>query len=429
MNSATNAFVGLKASAVIHRFTHNSSLLQTAMKGVDWTFRYHGAASGTVLADERINGLSPYSGSELCTAVEAIFSLSYLYQALGFNDLADRAELAAFNALPTMLTADHWAHQYVAQPNQPWARRLGVSPFFNTNSLSQTFGLEPHYPCCTVNHPQGWPKFVANSWVKTSETGYAHVFLSPGTLDVSDVRIECNTDYPFHNTLEYDIRNGRDITFSVRVPFWADRASSSIRVSNDLQRRQTTEVVYADEEIHPNDVTGLHQISLPAGNHKVVCIFEATLRIDPRANDTIAVYQGALLYALEIHSESSSTRPKDFRTHREYPGSYAPPQVRDWAMTNTTPWNIAIDPTTLKANRRSGQKLADSVFGSGGPPNYMLVQGCQIDWPLFKNVTPGVPPPPHDRVCLDKPRQFRLVPYGSAKLHMAELPTINLGLP
>lgn len=54
---------GLKAPAVINRFTHNSSLLQTAMDGVTWTFQYHGAASGTILADERLVSLQLRSGT------------------------------------------------------------------------------------------------------------------------------------------------------------------------------------------------------------------------------------------------------------------------------------------------------------------------------------------------------------------------------
>lgn len=221
---ADSAEPGFKAPAVIHRFTQNSSLPQTAADGVEWSFRYHGTSSGTILGDERLVGLSPYSGSELCTAVEAIFSLSYLYEALGTNSHADRAELAAFNALPTMLTGDHWAHQYMAEPNQPYARDLTASPFYNSRELAQSFGLEPNYPCCTVNHPQGLPKFLSNSWTRVNATGLAHVLLSP----VSQTRLHLRQRGRFQavvaNSTRIGICHSRQYhdTLRYNLPFWRD---------------------------------------------------------------------------------------------------------------------------------------------------------------------------------------------------------------
>lgn len=141
---------GLKAPAVVRRFTHNDSLIETARKGVQWEFKYHGTASGTILADERENGVNAYYGAETCTAVEVMFSQSYLYRALGDGMFADGSELAAFNALPGAMTGDWWAHVYMSQPNQPYSKNLSETPFYNTNSVGQTF-VRPHVSRVTMN--------------------------------------------------------------------------------------------------------------------------------------------------------------------------------------------------------------------------------------------------------------------------------------
>lgn len=50
--------------------------------------------------------LTYFPSSELCMAVESMFSYAYLYRFHGATEFADRAELAAFNAFPAAMSPD-----------------------------------------------------------------------------------------------------------------------------------------------------------------------------------------------------------------------------------------------------------------------------------------------------------------------------------
>jgi hypothetical protein len=128
-----------------YRMTRNASLMTQTMLAVNLTTKYHGAASGTIIADEYLGGQSTRRSSELCMAVKMIFSMSYLYRFLGDNSFADHAELALFNALPGGIATDWWSHQYVTQTNEPWSRNLTSSPFYNVVSYGNVYGLEPNF--------------------------------------------------------------------------------------------------------------------------------------------------------------------------------------------------------------------------------------------------------------------------------------------
>src|ERR1700730_13202357 len=98
----------------------------------------------------------------------------------------------------------------MAEPNQGYSQDLSASPFWNVNTLGQTFGQEPNYPCCTVNHPQGYPKFVAASWVTIGSSGLGHALLIPSALETTldsgvTVQVEVETNYPFADVLSYRV--------------------------------------------------------------------------------------------------------------------------------------------------------------------------------------------------------------------------------
>ena len=438
---AVNVAQGLKTGAVDYRFTGNSTLLESCRNGVNWTFKYHGAASGTILGDERESGLSPTRGSELCTAVEAMYSLSYLYQMLGDNIFADQCELAAFNALPVMLTPDHWAHQYIAQPNQPWSREVqSRGLFWNVGDLGQSYGLSPNYPCCTVNHPQGYPKLLSASFVRVGSNGLGHALLIPANVSTflgneTFVTASCNTAYPFSDTLNYAINSNNSFAFHIRIPSWSRPTQHIVFVNGMLQSLSS-----------PDAHSGMIEIPLAAGNNSIALTLSSAIRIVPRANDTVAFYHRSLLYALDVGQNVSVLPPSMAVTRHSHPpsrnavftksNSSIPPQAHNYIINNTLPWNIAIDPNTATFHTSDTSNstthtpassyplLANPIWEYQAPESYITVLGCEINWPLDHGV-PARVPLVGLRNCTGKVREVVLRPYASLKVHMAELPVVR----
>lgn len=431
-----NAAQGLKAGAAIYRFTANMSLLESNRNGVNWTFAYHGDAAGSIIGDEREAGLNANRGSELCAAVETMYSMSYLYQTLGDSYFADRCELAAFNALPVGITGDHWAHQYLTLASQPHTKAIRTrTPFWNVGGYGIIYGLEPNYPCCTVNMPQGLPKYLSAAFVQVNDNGVAHSLLGPTQVSTrtssnNSITIACDTQYPFSHTLHYNITASAPFTFYLRVPSWYVSADSSIGLGDNG----------AEYPLEPDLHTGLTPISLPAGVSRVRYTLGANIRVLPRANSTVAVYHGSLLYALDVGQSMTTHAPDTYNIsyangHYPYNSRFPrmPPELHNIAFTNTTPWNIAIDTSTLKFhttfNVSTDRHLANPIFEYGAPPTYITGKGCQIQWPVYKQLPAALPALSngiHHRRCIGNMTNIVLRPYGSLKVHMAELPTVNL---
>lgn len=408
-----NVGQGLKASAVIRRFTHDDRLLNSARTGVNWTFSYHGTPSGGVIADERLSGLSPVRGVELCSVVETMYSLTYLYQATAEREYADRCELAAFNALPVMVTTDWWAHQYIAQTNQPVSHVVRRSPWHNVGTNAQTFGLEPNYPCCTVNHPQGYPKFISNMFVQVGHDGIGHALLGPGSVETTTksgikVKITCDTGYPFGHELWYNIESSEDFTWSFRVPKWADLEKSWYSVDASMPI-----------PVLPNPYDGMQEMLMRAGKHIMRYTLQTSIRVVPRANDTVAIYHGSLLYAVPLNPEV---------TYRQSSYPNAPPLVREYTMTPRKQWGLALDPSSLRFRGLSNPMapLPNPVWAEGTSVTTITATVCEIQWELTEP-RGHAPNPPHKliRGCIGEPLEVEMVPYGTAKLHMAELPVMK----
>ena len=397
-----NAVQGLKAGAVLYRFMLNESLIQTSRDAVNWTMTYHGDPAGSVIGDERESGTAPNRGSELCTAVEAMYSLSYLYQTLGDNAYADRCERAAFNALPVSITSDHWARQYIALPNEPFADRLQrPTPFWNVGENGLVYGLDPNYPCCTVNMPQGLPKFLSAAYLQVGEEGIGHALLGPAevhtrTKSGTKVDIACNTSYPFGMIFDYQINSSAAFNLHLRVPGWADLSISSVEINGNG----------AEHPVNPDARSGMTEIFLPEGTNKITYKLGASVRVEPRANGSVSVYHGALLYALDVGQSITSLPVSIYRDNETFHALDGPAQIpvrsHESAFANTRPWNIAIDPNSLRFHTHASNSkigpLKKPIFDYEAPPTYITAKGCQINWALYRGIPAALPKLPQGAI-------------------------------
>ncbi|KAJ7481270.1 hypothetical protein B0H11DRAFT_2023319 [Mycena galericulata] len=397
-----NVAQAIKSEAVAFRYTHNASDLAATRARIAIIDEYHGRVSGVLAADEHLAGKMPERGSELCTVVESLYSFEYVYTVLGDNAYADRVETLAFNALPATLSENMWEHQYLQQTNQIQAASMNPNPFATDGPDSNLFGLAPNYPCCAVNHGQGWPKFISHSYMTSPDaTTLYHVLLSPTTFSSTlanhnPVTVTAQTNYPFSSTITYHTSAARAFNFGIRVPSWVPSSKITYSVDGGFKRTATA------------NSAGYVLLLIPPGSHTVTAVIPMSIKTQQTVNNATAVSRGPLVYSLNI----------DFST--TVLASYAL-NSSDLQFSPTSPWGYALSPANMVYNGDYAAALPQYPFSQDNPMVSIAATVCPIAWPVDLNS--AAEPPSSPAACNGTQVRVKLVPYGNAKLRMTELPT------
>lgn len=361
---------------------------------------YHGTAVGIFTGDEHYAGKNPTQGTELCAVVEYMFSLENLMQILGDPALGDRLEKITYNALPATFTADMWQHQYDQQANQVLCT-IDKRCWTNNRDEANIFGLEPNYGCCTANFHQGWPKFVANLWMATSDEGLAAVAYGPCRVSAKvrggiETSLDVETDYPFDEKVRVTVHIENPACFPLRfrIPGWADGAS--VRVNEEASDVAPGTFHVIKREWHDGDVIEL--------------AFPMRVEVERRYNDSVTLKRGPLVYSLKIGERWERIRGED--------------PCPDYAVYPTTPWNYGLildteDPKVEVIKKGVGKV----IYGPDYAPIELKVKGRRIpEWTLVDNQAGPLPQSP---VSSSEPiEELTLIPYGCAKLRITEFPLL-----
>jgi DUF1680 family protein len=415
-----NVAQGIKEPVIYFQQDQSEKYIEAVKQGLDDLKNVHGFVNGMYGADEQLHGNNPTQGSELCSAVELMYSLESMIQVTGDVEFADHLEKIAFNVLPAQVNDDYTLKQYFQQANQVEVTDE-TRNFFDDYNARLCFGVLTGYPCCTTNMHQGWPKLVQNLWYATAENGLAAMVYSSSevTAKVGDkgteVSITEETDYPFGETIRFNLALAETVRFplELRIPAWCKSASVMVNgkpvKEKEVEGKQMVKI--ARQWSHGDTI----ELQLPMD-----------IRTSRWAEESVGVERGPLVFGLKIEEEWKEVQP----------------DPENWAIIHPYyevfpkgPWNYGLTEETvndLKFSVETNKTDAIYPWNLENVPIQLKAMGKRIpEWKLY-NHSAGPTPVSGQHLwgmVQEKeevePEEVTLVPYGATTLRISQFPVVS----
>lgn len=416
-----NLAQGLKEPAIYFQQSKDPKYLSAVKQGLSDIKLFNGQAQGMYGGDEGLHGNNPTQGSELCSAVELMFSLEKMIEITGDVGFAEHLEKIAFNALPTQISDDFMRRQYFQQANQVQITRQMYNFDVNHQGTDVVFGLLTGYPCCTSNMHQGWPKFTQNLYYATVNKGVGSMVYAPSSVDVKVgeraqmVHIEQETFYPFEQTINLKISHQEkaiDFPYQVRIPSWTNNPTIRVNGEKLTVDAKPGKVLEIKRNWKNNDVLTLE--------------FPMEFNYETYHEGSRSIERGPLVYALDIPGEE-----KEVFLENDEKIAYGDSFIE---VRPTADWNYGLplfskkemaDMFKIKENQKTSRL---NPWNRENTPLEITVKAKQLPfWKLYNGM--AGPMPSADMYGLNmnelKEVEIRLIPYGCTTLRIAQFPMLR----
>lgn len=401
-------YEGLKVPAIMSLWNSDRNGIDISSHILSWGEHGNLLPYGVCSSQEFLSGVGSIRNTETCNVPTSMWSFLWMLRLTGNSHWSDKVENVFFNAGPAPIARDWKTMCYFQSPNRfdtkiPDYPRISGPGGLKYTKTGATL-------CCVGNVNNVIPDYISNMWMATMDNGLAYTLYGPCCVSKrikdTDVRIICDTHYPFSNNIKIAFHLSKSIKMPVylRIPGWCKK---SIIVLNGRKINLVSSdgFVKIERKWNNNDrivLTLPMKVSVHQGNetpYPQVSYFKST----KEAHDTSVhnhfeyVTYGPLLLSLPI----KDINPNEVALNTKY--NYA---------LNINPLNIAKDVKVVKRTM-----VKDWAWKIEDAPILLRVKAEEFDWRPMQ-----FQPLPSKSISSNKETTIDLIPYGCTKFRVTMFP-------